>query len=356
MSVVQSLAPHVTSAGVSAVGGAGVGVGLGVTTVSVWLTTQTPPTQLELELHIIDDVQGLFGGARQTFSVASQTRPVLQFASVVQVVPIGVFRIQRSAKYPTITKIITAATIKKRVISSMTDPDVYVVYRSEELTNNHLPFRAKANQIKMFRNRGFTIPDDQSIYDWKTPADYDRSFRVFERKLRRSPMNVSDYLSGAYYKEETDEHVWVAFIDNPNNNTKELVTRVNLICVEMKINKVFAVTGEKINRDNLASFDLIGISWEIHRLQDMSVSRLFHVLDSKATPLTEEEKQEFYERTKICAYQLAQYKRQDKNKKHKRDPILQNYDLPKGTLVKILHENYFLPTVAKETVAYRVVW
>ena len=238
----------------------------------------------------------------------------------------------------------------------MTEAGIHVVYRSSEFVNHDFLFRAKANQVKILRSRGFTIPPENSIYEWKTPEDYPRAFRAFQRILHRRGVDICDYLSQDYYNEETGESIYVAFIDDPNTNTKELVTRVNLLCNEKKISKVLAITCGKISRDNLSSFELIGISWEIHREQDMSVDRFNHVLDSKATPLTNEEKKEFFDRTGLRAYQLAQYKNHGKRKKNRRDPLLQLHDLPKGTLVKIIHENYFLPTVACETYAYRVVW
>ena len=88
---------QVTSAGVNSVC-VGVGTGTGEIGAGVWLTTQTPPIQLAFELHIAEEVQGLFGGARQTFKVLSQIKPELQFASVAQDVPTGAERTQRKAK------------------------------------------------------------------------------------------------------------------------------------------------------------------------------------------------------------------------------------------------------------------
>lgn len=242
----------------------------------------------------------------------------------------------------------------------MSDPNVYTVYRLDELVNYDLLFRAKANQIKIFKNRGFTISDDESKYTWTTPREYRKAYRAFERKVNNPEQNVCDYLSGIYEKESTDERVYVAFINNAKNETsdktKELINNVNLICVSNDINKVFAIIGEKINKDNLASFDLIGTSWEIYRKEDMSVDRSAHVLDTKYEVLNDDEKQDFLERTKISACQIARYKTQNKRKKHRRDPILQNLQLQRGTLVKLTRENHFVPTVAKETIAYRIVY
>jgi DNA-directed RNA polymerase subunit H (RpoH/RPB5) len=234
-----------------------------------------------------------------------------------------------------------------------TPEENYSIYKWGEISENDVLFRAKANQVHMLSHRGYNVPDDElRQYSWDNIEEYKRKRARFKR---RAPKKVHEYLSGFYHKDSPGETVYVAFIyeQGKASISVQMMNKVIAKLAEAKVRRLIIISPHAVHQDALKFLADSETKVEIYPEKSMCINRLDHVFNPKIQVLSPSEKKAFFDETGLSGKKIAKYA--SCTNVATCEPILQHYQHPKGTVVKIFRDNDFTNQVCKESVYWRVV-
>jgi DNA-directed RNA polymerase subunit H (RpoH/RPB5) len=237
--------------------------------------------------------------------------------------------------------------------------DSYTFYNWEESTKFDILFRAKANQVKIFQNRGYDVPEDQlESFTWDNDnyEEYIKKRDRCLRRIKRRGIKEREAFTEIYTKDK--ENTFVVFVEEESRTAKiksETIKRVMAVARKKKAKRIFFVGRQPAKATALKNVAESGFEMEVYTENEMMVDRLDHVMAPVFIPLSEEEKQKFMEETSLSTARMPCFAHPNRAEPAKSEPILQNFGYPLGTVIKIYRENNYTTQITEESVYWRSV-
>jgi DNA-directed RNA polymerase subunit H (RpoH/RPB5) len=235
--------------------------------------------------------------------------------------------------------------------------DSYTVYEWEETTNFDILFRCKSNVIQILLHRGYRVRDKEiEEFSWNSYDEYERKRNRCLRRVKRADTTARHYFSKVYSKKGSK--LYVVFETEKEKSTKLRAKTMKGVIADAELNhvkNVMLISPYKPNKESVRGTKEAKFTFEFYTDADMCVNRLDNVMAPIAEALTKEEAEEFIERTGIRKGMMPRFNKWNPDSPSTSEPIIQHYQYPAGTIIKLIRENNYTRQISNESVYWRVV-
>jgi DNA-directed RNA polymerase subunit H (RpoH/RPB5) len=226
-------------------------------------------------------------------------------------------------------------------------------------------FKIKVNVLKMLETQGYDISHEQ-YYIQDTPvfseslvfsnnSEYQSKKDMFWNNISRDQnMSVYQAMSSDYIKRDnTNKTVAVRYIKNLKGNktiTKDVIRELTFSMTNEKqvpyYDRLIVIAFAGILVDSRKILENLQMKVDIFDSKELIINPAESYLNPTYRLLTPSEKEEFLA-NEIKMSQLPQF--------NANDPIVRYNDWKKGDIIEIIRNNYFVSSIAKQSLYYRKV-
>lgn len=237
--------------------------------------------------------------------------------------------------------------------------EFYSFYEWDKIKVFDILFRCKGNVLTILRHRGFDVDDEE--YEQYVYSDYDEFKKKRDRCLRKikregkHKIEPRKYFSGFYYG--NNKAIYTAFVTQEGSSVSKKAIDDIIRVVEREdgnVTHTMIISDIPIYKSATDKYSETAHTFEVYQTSNMCLNRLDHVLSPKVQVLTKEEKKTFLKEG-VPASKLPHYERFQRADAEISEPLLQHFQYPIGTIVKITRENNYTKQTIGESLYWRTV-